>query len=168
MMKQTEWKNNGEESFTFNGDIVVDVPEDPGQYTVLVFEFTKPILKIEVWDAEASALDKDNLFWVFAPKYRDKYETLGGTTWKFNFMGTSSAQGTEAKGLFCNKYPPHGQFGEMTNDAETIELLASQANRPAFDDTNCSGSKSGYYPAEPASPEPKERLFERLLDHHKP
>ena len=58
MLKQTEWKNNGEESFTFNGDILVDVPDVPGEYTVLVFEFTKPITKIDVWDAEAQAVDK--------------------------------------------------------------------------------------------------------------
>lgn len=154
-MKQTEWKNNGEDSFTFNGDIVVDVPENPGEFTVLVFQFTQPILKIDVWDAEASALDRDSLFWAFAPKYRDKYETLGGTTWQFNFMGTSSSEGATATGLFCNKYPPYGQFGEKTNDAETVELLASQAKRIPFDDSKCNSSKTGSYPTQPANPEPK-------------
>ena len=26
MMKQSEWKNNGEETYTFNGDIIADLP----------------------------------------------------------------------------------------------------------------------------------------------
>ena len=38
-----------------------------------------------------------------------------------------------------------------------MELLASQAKRIAFDDSNCSNSKSGTYPTQPSNPEPKWR-----------
>ena len=36
-----------------------------------------------------------------------------------------------------------------------MELLASQAKRLAFDDSNCKNSKTGTYPTQPANPEPK-------------
>ena len=66
-----------------------------------MISFSKPITKIDVWDAEASPSDKDGLHWVFSPKYRDKYEAMAGDTWKFNFMGTSKQEGSEGTGLFC-------------------------------------------------------------------
>jgi len=151
MVKQSEWKNNGEETYTFNGDIIADLPASVGAFSVLLIKFTKPITKIDVWDAEASPSDRDGLFWTFSPKYRDKYEENAGKTWKFNFMGTSSAEGTEGSGLFCDQFPKHGQFGEISDEAEIIESMTTNFKRLPYDGSICriSTSQSGEYPTNP-------------------
>ena len=46
ILKQTEWKNNGEDSYAFNGDVVSQLPEKLGPFTVFLVEFTKPVIKI--------------------------------------------------------------------------------------------------------------------------
>ena len=109
-----------------------------------------------MWEADASKLDDDGLYWVFAPKYRDKYESLAGRQWKFNFMGTAKEPNSEASALFCNKYPPSGQFGEVSSDVEVIQSLTSRFERAKYDDSHCSTTGfDGSYPKSPASPEPK-------------
>ena len=59
-----------------------------GGFSVLMIKFTQPITKIDVWDAEASPSDRDGLFWIFSPKYRDKYEELGMTHFKIELTMT--------------------------------------------------------------------------------
>ena len=49
-------------------------------------EFSIPVVEVEVWDADATEIDDEQKFWIFAPKYRDKFITITDQ-WKFNFMG---------------------------------------------------------------------------------
>lgn len=46
ILKQTEWKNNGEDTYAFNGDVVSELPERLGPFTVFLVQFTKPVIKI--------------------------------------------------------------------------------------------------------------------------
>jgi len=150
------WKNNEQNIYQFNGDIIANLPEtsELTDYTVILVEFQNPVEDIDVWDADASAIDVEQKYWIFAPKYRDKFITLGGQMWKFNFMGKTQRENVAGQASLCDKYPLHGQFGEKSEDQKTIDYL-SNIERDPYDGSLCKLPHSGKYPKNPKNPEPK-------------
>ena len=81
-------------------------------------------------------MDAEGKFWIFSPKYRDKFMELAGKMWKFNFMGKTQGEAVDGTAKLCDKFPLHGQFGEKSEDQKTIEILA-QVERTEYDDSLC-------------------------------
>ena len=61
--------------YQFNGDIIANLPksDELTDFSVILIKFEVPIEEIEVWDADASMIDAEGLYWIFAPKFREKF-----------------------------------------------------------------------------------------------